>query len=104
MKYNLQIELLYECNIEKIYISENGDINNIQLLISTDKNIVDLLSKSGILKMLKDMIDEYSNDPLMIEYYTQHINNIMNSDFNIIDNCESILILPNEFVPSYIEI
>lgn len=103
MKYNLQIELLDECNIEKIYISENGDINNIQLLISTDKNIVDLLSKSGILKMLKDMIDEYSNDPLMIEYYTQHINNIMNSDFNIIDNCESILILPNELVPSYIE-
>ena len=33
MKYNLQIELLDECNIEKIYISENGDINNIQLLI-----------------------------------------------------------------------
>lgn len=103
MKYNLQIELLDECDIEQIYINKNGDINNIQLLISPDKNLNDILSKSGILKMLKDMIDEYSNDPLMIEYYTQHINNIMNSDFNIIDNCESILILPNELVPSYIE-
>lgn len=103
MKYNLQIELLDECDIEQIYINKNGDINNIQLLISPDKNLNDILSKSGILKMLKGMINEYNDDSLMIEYYDQYIKSIFDSDFNIIDNCESVLILPNELVQSYIK-
>lgn len=104
MSFNiiLSLDAVFDIDITPSIVDD--DCYDVKITIPPDTKIEDFLKQDNLKRIMRDEISKYSEyDEELFKYSLEAMNTLLNSEFDVLNNCNSVTINQGENVISYLE-
>ena len=103
MSFNiiLSLDAVFDIDITPSIVDD--DCYDVKITIPPDTKIEDFLKQDNLKRIMRDEIFKYSEYDEELFKYSLEANTLLNSEFDVLNNCNSVTINQGENVISYLE-